>query len=45
MNRLDRKERVQRILDGTGPSGPASRAILSQSDVEALVSRIRLSSH
>ena len=44
-NSLDNKELVESILDGTGRFMPAWRGILSQSDVEALVSYIRLLSH
>ena len=41
-NRLDNNELVRSILDGKGRFMPAWRGILSQSDVEALVSYIRL---
>ena len=41
-NRLDNEELVESILDGKGRFMPAWRGILSQSDVEALVSYIRL---
>lgn len=44
-NRLDNKELVNGILDGKGRFMPAWRGILSQSEVEALVSYIRLLSH
>jgi cbb3-type cytochrome c oxidase subunit III len=44
-NRLDNAELVKSILDGKGRFMPAWRGILSQSDVEALVSYIRLLSH
>jgi len=41
-NALDNEELVKAILDGEGRFMPAWRGILSQSDVEALVSYIRL---
>ncbi len=41
-NSLDNNELVESILDGKGRFMPAWRGILSQSDVEALVSYIRL---
>ena len=41
-NRLDNQQLIDRILDGQGTYMPAWRGILSQSDVEALVSYIRL---
>jgi len=41
-NSLDNEELSRRILDGKGRFMPAWRDILSQSDVEALVSYIRL---
>jgi len=41
-NRLDNKELAKSILDGKGKFMPPWRGILSQSDVEALVSYIRL---
>ncbi len=41
-NSLDNEELVKSILDGKGSFMPAWRGILSQSDVEALVSYIRL---
>lgn len=44
-NRLSNEELVKSILDGKGRFMPAWRDILSQSDVEALVSYIRLLSH
>ena len=44
-NRLNNMELVKSILDGKGRFMPAWRDILSQSDVEALVSYIRLLSH
>jgi mono/diheme cytochrome c family protein len=44
-NSLDNDELVESILDGQGRYMPAWRGILSQSDVEALVSYIRLLSH
>jgi len=44
-NRLDNAELVRSILDGKGRFMPAWRGILSQTDVEALVSYIRLLSH
>jgi cbb3-type cytochrome c oxidase subunit III len=44
-NSLDNKELVESILDGKGKYMPAWRGILSQSDVEALVSYIRLLSN
>lgn len=44
-NSLDNEELVKSILDGKGRFMPAWRGILSQSDVEALVSYIRLLSH
>jgi len=44
-NRLDNEELVESILDGEGRFMPAWRGILSQTDVEALVSYIRLLSH
>jgi cbb3-type cytochrome c oxidase subunit III len=44
-NSLDNEELVKSILDGKGRFMPAWRGILSQSDVETLVSYIRLLSH
>ncbi|MEN8207597.1 MAG: c-type cytochrome [Pseudomonadota bacterium] len=44
-NSLDNEELVESILDGQGRFMPAWRGILSQDDVEALVSYIRLLSH
>lgn len=44
-NSLDNEELVKSILDGKGMFMPAWRGILSQTDVEALVSYIRLLSH
>jgi len=44
-NSLDNEELVSSILDGKGRYMPAWRGILSQSDVGALVSYIRLLSH
>jgi len=44
-NSLDNEEIVKSILDGKGKFMPAWRGILSQTDVEALVSYIRLLSH
>ena len=44
-NLYDNKELVRSILDGEGRFMPAWRGILSQSDVEALVSYIRLLSY
>ena len=44
-NSLDNEELVKSILDGKGRYMPAWRGILSQTDVEALVSYIRLLSH
>ncbi|MCU7922233.1 MAG: cytochrome c [Candidatus Thiodiazotropha sp. (ex Dulcina madagascariensis)] len=44
-NSLDNEELVRSILDGKGRFMPAWRGILSQTDVEALVSYIRLLSH
>jgi cbb3-type cytochrome c oxidase subunit III len=44
-NSLSNEELVQSILDGKGRYMPAWRGILSQTDVEALVSYIRLLSH
>jgi cbb3-type cytochrome c oxidase subunit III len=44
-NSLDNEELVESILDGAGKFMPAWRGILSQGDVEALVSYIRLLSH
>ena len=41
-NALDNEEIARRILDGKGRFMPAWRGILSQADVEALVSYIRL---
>jgi len=41
-NSLDNRELIKSILDGKGRFMPAWRGILSQSDVEALVSYIRL---
>jgi len=41
-NSLDNEELVDSILDGKGRFMPAWRGILSQSDVESLVSYIRL---
>lgn len=45
MNRLSNEVLVQRILEGKGRFMPPWQGILSQSDVEALVSYIRLLSH
>ena len=42
INALDNNELVKGILDGKGRFMPAWRGILSQNDVEALVSYIRL---
>ena len=44
-NRYNNEELVKTILDGEGKFMPAWRGILSRSDVEALVSYIRLLSH
>ncbi len=44
-NSLDNEEIINSILDGKGKFMPAWRGIISQSDVEALVSYIRLLSH
>lgn len=44
-NRLDNEELMSSILDGKGRFMPAWRGILSDGDVEALVSYIRLLSH
>ncbi len=44
-SRLSNKELVESILDGKGRFMPAWRDILSQGEVEALVSYIRLLSH
>jgi cbb3-type cytochrome c oxidase subunit III len=44
-NSLDNEELVESILDGKGKYMPAWRGILTQGDVEALVSYIRLLSH
>jgi len=44
-NSLDNEELVESILDGKGRYMPAWRGILSQGDVEALASYIRLLSH
>ena len=44
-NQLDNEELASSILDGKGRYMPAWRGILSQADVEALVSYIRLLSH
>jgi len=44
-NSLDNEELIESILDGKGRYMPAWRGILSQGDVEALVSYIRLLSH
>ena len=44
-NSLSNEELVESILDGKGRYMPAWRGILDQSDVEALVSYIRLLSH
>ncbi|MFK5984378.1 MAG: c-type cytochrome [Pseudomonadota bacterium] len=44
-NRLNNKELASSILDGKGRFMPAWRNILTQSDVDALVSYIRLLSH
>jgi mono/diheme cytochrome c family protein len=41
-NALDNEEIARRILDGKGRFMPAWRGIISQADVEALVSYIRL---
>ena len=45
INSMDNEEIVKSILDGKGKFMPAWRGIISQSDVEALVSYIRLLSH
>jgi cbb3-type cytochrome c oxidase subunit III len=44
-NALDNQELIESILDGKGRFMPAWRGTLSQADVEALVSYIRLLSH
>ena len=44
-NSLDNAEIVKSILDGKGRYMPAWRGVLTQADVEALVSYIRLLSH
>ena len=44
-NSLDNQEIVDSILDGKGRYMPAWRGVLTQADVEALVSYIRLLSH
>lgn len=44
-NRINNENMVRRILDGKGKFMPAWRGIISQNDVEALVSYIRLLSH
>ena len=44
-NKLTNQQLVQSILDGKGQFMPAWRNILSQSDIEALISYIRLLSH
>ncbi|MCP4934180.1 MAG: c-type cytochrome [bacterium] len=44
-DRLDNKELIKSILDGNGRYMPAWRDILSQGDVESLVSYIRLLAH
>ena len=44
-NKLTNKELVDSILDGKGRFMPAWKGIISQSDIEALVSYIRLLSH
>jgi mono/diheme cytochrome c family protein len=44
-NSFSNEELVESILDGQGKYMPAWRGILSQRDVEALVSYIRLLSH
>jgi cbb3-type cytochrome c oxidase subunit III len=44
-NILSNEEIIESILDGAGKFMPAWRGILSQTDVEALVSYIRLLSH
>ncbi len=44
-NKLNNQELAKSILDGKGRFMPAWRNILSQSDVEALISYIRLLSH
>jgi mono/diheme cytochrome c family protein len=41
-SRLDNEQIVKSILDGKGRFMPAWRGILSQNDIEALVSYIRL---
>ena len=41
-NAFDNEELIKGIVDGEGRFMPAWRGILSQSDVEALVSYIRL---
>ena len=45
VNELDNGELVESILDGKGRFMPAWQGVLSQTDVEALVSYIRLLSH
>jgi mono/diheme cytochrome c family protein len=44
-NRLDNQQLAQSILEGKGQFMPAWRNILTQSDVDALISYIRLLSH
>ena len=44
-DRISNVDLVKNILDGKGKFMPAWRGILSQGDVEALVSFIRLLSH
>jgi cbb3-type cytochrome c oxidase subunit III len=44
-NRLNNMQLIKSILDGQGRYMPAWRGIISQSDIEALVSYIRLLSH
>jgi len=44
-NSLDNEELIDSILDGKGKYMPAWRGVLTQADVEALVSYIRLLSH
>ena len=41
-NHIDNEELMKSILDGNGRFMPAWRAIINQTDVEALVSYIRL---
>lgn len=45
INSLDNEEIVDSILDGKGKFMPAWRGVISQTEVEALVSYIRLLSH